>query len=101
MKDLWERFKGWWCGNDIFDVYLEQMRRQERDLERHRALAEQAAEIDAKQARAELRDRFAIEIVGSLILRMPAENQITPAMCKTVWDIADAMLTARDGEGMK
>jgi len=47
------------------------------------------------KARAELRDRFAIEIVGSLILRMPADNVITPAMCKTVWTIADAMIKER------
>jgi len=45
--------------------------------------------------RAELRDRFAIEIVGSLILRMPADNVITPAMCKTVWTIADDMIKER------
>jgi hypothetical protein len=49
-----------------------------------------------KKARAELRDRFAIEIVGSLILRMPADNVITPAMCKTVWTIADAMIKERE-----
>ena len=47
------------------------------------------------QARTELRDRFAIEIVGSLILRMPADNVITPAMCKTVWTISDAMIKER------
>jgi len=50
-----------------------------------------------KQARAELRDRFAIQIVGSLILRMPLDiDQITPAMCKTVWTIADAIIRERD-----
>jgi|LakMenEpi03Aug12_release.lakeMendotaPanAssembly.Ray.scaffolds.fasta_scaffold3561695_1 hypothetical protein len=57
---------------------------------------EEAMLAEEAKARAELRDRFAIQIVGSLILRMPADNVITPAMCKTVWTIADAMLKERD-----
>jgi hypothetical protein len=51
---------------------------------------------EAKEARDELRDRFAIQIVGSLILRMPLDiDQITPAMCKAVWTIADAIMKER------
>jgi hypothetical protein len=58
---------------------------------------EEAMLAEEAEARAELRDRFAIQIVGSLILRMPLDiDQITPAMCKTVWTIADAMLKERD-----
>jgi hypothetical protein len=59
--------------------------------------AKQAAELAHEKAQDELRDRFAIQVVGSLILRMPLDiDQITPAMCKTVWTIADAMLKERD-----
>ena len=103
MKDLWERFKGWWCGNDIFDVYLEQMRRQEWDLERHRALAEQAAEIDAKQARAELRDRFAMAALTGVIAS-PVHERMPYAFdaARCAYEYADAMMKARgDGEEMK
>jgi hypothetical protein len=90
MSDLWERFKHWIDGSDRAAARLEyfewRMERHREDVERRR-VAE----------RAELRDRFAIEIVGSLILRMPLDiDQITPAMCKTVWTIADAMLKERD-----
>ena len=57
---------------------------------------EEAMLAEEAKARAELRDRFAIQIVGSLILRMPLDiDQITPAMCKAVWTIADAIMKER------
>ncbi len=57
---------------------------------------EQAMLAEEAKARAELRDRFAIQIVGSLILRMPLDiDEITPQMCKDVWTIADVMMRER------
>ena len=98
MKDVWERLKRRWCGNDILDVYLEQMRRQERDLERHRALAEQAAEIDAKQARAELRDRFAMAALTGFLASGWTGDLGREKRAASAWQEADAMLKARGDE---
>jgi len=57
---------------------------------------EEAMLTEEAKARAELRDRFAIQIVGSLILRMPLDiDEITPQMCKDVWAIADVMMRER------
>lgn len=100
MKDLWERFKGWWCGQDLFDVALkEQSRRTEETLERHRTFMKQALEIERAKARAELRDRFAAAALTGFLVAGDNFAQVynREEMAIEAWKQADAMLKARDG----
>ena len=98
MSDLWERFKGWWCGQDLFDVALrEQSRRTEETLERHRTLLKKAAEIERAKAHVELRDRFAIAVLQGMHARDSYDEGLsTPEKrARLAWIDADAMMKAR------
>ena len=89
MKDLWKRLKRFCNGQDRID----QMNRGlEQCMEWHREDVERAR----NQARAELRYRFAVEIVGALMTRLPPDNNVTLEMCKIVWKLSDMMLETRD-----
>jgi hypothetical protein len=59
MSDLWERFKAWWNSpsTDVFYVYESTREARQKEL--------RAARI--KQARAELRDRFAAAALTGLL----------------------------------
>ena len=87
MKDLWERFKGWWNApsTDPFDVYNITREAREKEL--------RAARI--KQARRELRDRFAGHALEGLLAAGDAHAYNRDEMAAEAWRQVDAMLKAR------
>lgn len=86
MKDLWEWFKRFYNGQDRID----RMNREfDQRMEWHREDIERARE----QARAELRDRFAMAALeGFLAAGDPYDRD---KMAAEAWRQADAMLRAR------
>lgn len=97
MRNLWERFRSWWTFSDAAEFYLRDMERMARDAERHREMMEQARQLDAAQARRELRDRFAMAaLTGMMASRNPSCPQFHPEDdAAYVYAVADAMLKAR------
>jgi hypothetical protein len=94
MKDLWERLKRFYNGQDRID----RMNREfEQRMEWHREDIERAR----KQARAKLRDRFAGHALEGLLAAGDAHAYNRDGRAAEAWRQADAMLKARDGEGMK
>lgn len=88
MKDLWERLKRFYNGQDRID----QMNRQfEQRMEWHREDIERAS----KQARAELRDRFAGHALEGLLAAGDGHEFNRDKMAAEAWRQADAMLKAR------
>ena len=85
MKDLWERLKRFYNGQ----ARIDRMNREfEQRMEWHREDIERAR----KQARAELRDRFAMAALTGM---MAANYEFTDRVVKETYEIADAMLKAR------
>ena len=88
MKDLWERFKRFCNGQDRID----RMNREfEQRMEWHREDIERAR----KQARAELRDRFAMAALTGLLAEGWTGDLGREKRAAFVWQEADAMLKAR------
>ena len=88
MKDLWERLKRFYNGQDRID----RMNREfEHRMEWHREDIERAR----KQARAELRDRFAMAALTGLLA---AGSMWSGEAADEAWKQADAMLKARDND---
>ena len=88
MSDLWDRFKGWWYASstDPFDVY-ESTREA-----RQKALRDARIE----QARAELRDRFAMAaLTGLLAEGLDEVWRKREVYAEEAYLFADAMLKAR------
>jgi hypothetical protein len=104
MSGLWERFKCWFGGVDIFDIYRKEQERKWREsstmetIERHRALLEQAAEIEHAEARAALRDEFAKAALTGMHARDGYDEGLsTPEKRANLAYIdADAMMKARE-----
>jgi hypothetical protein len=104
MSGLWERFKRWFGGDDIFDVYRKEQERKWREhsttetVERHRALLEQAAEIARANARVALRDEFAKAALTGMHARDGYDDGLsTPEKRANLAYIdADAMMKARE-----
>lgn len=91
MKDLWERLKRFYNGQDRID----RMNREfERRMEWHREDIERAR----KQARAELRDRFAIAALTGLLAAGDALAYNRKENAEEAWAQADAMMKARGDE---
>ncbi|MCA3431655.1 MAG: hypothetical protein INF71_18790 [Roseomonas sp.] len=85
MKGLWGRLKRFYNGQDRID----RMNREfEQRIEWHREDIERAR----KQARVELRDRFAMAALTGLLA---ANYEFTDRVVEETWEIADAMLKAR------
>ena len=88
MKDLWERLKRFYNGQDRID----RMNREfEHRMEWHREDIERAR----KQARAELRDRFAMAALTGLLA---AGSMWSGEAADEAWKQADAILKARDND---
>lgn len=92
MKDLWERLKRFYNGQDRID----RMNREfEQRMEWHREDIERAR----KQARAELRDRFAMAALTGLLSYETGILRGTPeGFAVHAYQFADAMLEARGDE---
>jgi hypothetical protein len=88
MSDLWERFKAWWNSpsTDPFDVYESTREARQKEL--------RAARI--KQARAELRDRFAGYALIGLLAAGDVYKFNRDEMAAEAWRQADAMMKERD-----
>ena len=98
MRGLWERFKRFYNGQDRID----RMNREfEQRMEWHREDIERAR----KQARAELRDRFAERAMEKMIdaadlcPSVYRDENKRRALAKLSYGIADAMLEARGDAG--
>ena len=87
MSDLWGRFKAWWNSpsTDLFDVCESMREARQKEL--------RAARI--KQARAELRDRFAMAALTGLLADHTMDLQPTE-FADLSYQYADAMLKARE-----
>ncbi len=95
MKDLWERLKRFYNGQDLID-------RMNREFEQRMEWRREDIERARKQARAELRDRFAMAALTGLFLIWDHSTPNRDQMAAEAWRQADAMLKARgDGEEMK
>ena len=88
MNNLWERFKSWWNSpsTDPFDVYESTREARQKEL--------RAARI--KQARAELRDRFAGYALIGLLAAGDHHAYNRDEMATEAWRQADAMMKERD-----
>ena len=91
MKDLWERLKRFYNGQDRID----RMNREfEHRMEWHREDIERAR----KQARAELRDRFAMAALTGLLADPESSMESLDWIAKVAYEYADAMMKARGDE---
>ena len=91
MKDLWERLKRFYNGQDRID----RMNREfEQRMEWHREDIERAR----KQARAELRDRFAMAALPKLLAEGRTGELGREKRAANAWAEADAMMKARGDE---
>lgn len=91
MKDLWERLKRRITGQDTIDQWR---REHELRMEWHREAIEQAV----KQARAELRDRFAMAALTGLLAKGTVSHLHYEECQYHADSIADAMMKARGDE---
>ena len=92
MRDLWEQFKRFCNGQERIDGMNREF---DQRMEWHREDIERARE----QARAELRDRFAMAALTGLLSYETAVLRGTPeGFAEHAYQFADAMLQARGDE---
>lgn len=104
MRSWWQRFKDFWAPSDFCDDYLKSLERQKEQAEHYRKSLQKAAEQSAKEARAELRDRFAMSVVSGVYLHWRTSLDKVELGCniediaEMAYGVADAMLKARGME---
>lgn len=118
MKDLWERFKRFCSGQERIEraqrefeqsmawheknsqrlraQYQLAMAFQKKEEQSRRERVQQQEEQAAKQARAELRDRFAMAALEGLLASGDVHTYNRDIRAVMAWQEADAMLKARD-----